>query len=124
MLQRFRQHENLHILLWLMKDICWVQGYKTIGLIMIVPTLSVAIWLAWKMRELRQEFIHNLAVCFWLVANSVWMIGEFFFNDTTRPLALIFFTAGLTTLAIHYIPRWIRGLQHIASRVNTSENEN
>jgi hypothetical protein len=108
MLEKIRQKENLHILLWLIKDTCWVQDYKIAGLFMIVPTISVAVWLTWKMRQLREEFIHNLAVCFWLMANSVWMIGEFFFNDTTRPFALIFFIAGLSTLAIHYVPKWVR----------------
>src|ERR1041384_7545529 len=102
MIERFRRTENLHILLWLMKDTCWVQDYKIAGLIMIVPTISVAVWLTLRMRELREEFIHNLAVCFWLMANSVWMVGEFFFNDSTRPFSLLFFAAGLLTLAIHY----------------------
>src|SRR6185503_16787438 len=106
MIERFRQTENLHILLWLIKDTCWVQDYKVLGLCMIVPTISVAIWLTAKNRRVMVEFIHNLAVCFWLCANSVWMIGEFFFEDSMRPWALVFFACGLLTLAIHYLPHW------------------
>ena len=105
---RYRTIENLHILLWLIKDTCWVQEFRILGLIMIIPTISVAVFLTVRTKKLREEFIHNLAIVFWLCANSVWMIGEFFFKDTTRPYALIFFGLGLLTLAVHYIPKWTR----------------
>ena len=49
--------------------------------------------------------------------NSVWMIGEFYFDDTTRPYALFFFVLGLLTLASHYFPKWWRLL------VNDNEDE-
>lgn len=75
---------------------------------MIAPTLLVAIWLTWKSRWIREEFIHNLAVVWWLCANSVWMVGEFFYEDHTRPAALVFFALGLVTLAVHYVPKWAR----------------
>jgi hypothetical protein len=104
---RFRATENLHILLWLIKDTCWVQEYKVAGLIMIVPTIAVAVYLTFKTRAIREEFIHNLAIVFWLCANSIWMIGEFFYEDQTRTYALIFFGSGLLTLALHYFPKWI-----------------
>ena len=108
---RIRSTENLHILLWLIKDTCWVQEYHIAGLIMIVPTISVAVFLTVRTRRVREEFIHNLAIVFWLCANSVWMIGEFFYNDSTRPYALVFFGMGLITLAMHYIPKWTSRLQ-------------
>ena len=105
-LEKIRGKENLHILLWIIKDTCWVQDYRVMGVIMIIPTIAVAIYLTAKSRDQREEFIHNIAVCFWLCANSVWMIGEFFFNDQTRPYALVFFALGLVTLALHYLPKW------------------
>ncbi len=98
----FRKIENLHILLWLLKDICWVADLKWLGTFMIVPTISVAIWLTWKMRKSYSELMHNLAVIAWILANSTWMIGEFFFDDGTRPLALIFFGLGLVLLFVFY----------------------
>ena len=107
---RIRSTENLHILLWLIKDTCWVQDYHILGLVMIVPTISVAVFLTLRTKKVREEFIHNLAIVFWLCANSVWMIGEFFYNDSTRPYALIFFGMGLITLAVHYLPKWTAGL--------------
>lgn len=84
---RIRGTENLHILLWIVKDTCWVQDYRLAGVLMILPTISVAIYLTAQARAQRDEFIHNLAVVFWLCANSVWMIGEFFFDDHTRTCA-------------------------------------
>ena len=108
---RIRTTENLHILLWLIKDTCWLQDFKVPGLIMIVPTIAVAVYLTAKSRKIREEFIHNLAIVFWLCANSTWMIGEFFYEDATRPYALIFFGLGLVTLAIHYIPKWTATLR-------------
>ena len=98
----FRKIENLHILLWLLKDICWVADLKWLGTCMILPTISVAIWLTWKMRESYSELMHNLAVIAWILANSAWMVGEFFFDDGTRPIALVFFGLGLTLLFVFY----------------------
>ncbi len=98
----FRKIENLHILLWLLKDICWVADLKWLGTFMILPTISVAIWLTWKMRKSYSELMHNLAVIAWILANSTWMIGEFFLDDGTRPLALGFFGLGLVLLFVFY----------------------
>ena len=98
----FRKIENLHILLWLLKDICWAADLKWMGTIMILPTISVAFWLTWKMRKSYSELMHNLAVILWILANSAWMTGEFFFDDGTRPLALIFFASGIFLLLIFY----------------------
>lgn len=69
---------------------------------MILPTLSVAFWLTFKMRKSYPELMHNLAVILWIMANSVWMVGEFFFDDGTRPVALVFFGLGLTLLSVFY----------------------
>jgi uncharacterized BrkB/YihY/UPF0761 family membrane protein len=50
--------------------------------------------------------MHNLAVVFWIFANCLWMIGEFYHLDEGplgfRRLALIPFTLGLLSLAIYY----------------------
>ena len=107
-LDKIRGTENLHVLLWIVKDTCWVKDYRLLGVGMILPTIAVAIYLTIKSRCQREELIHNLAVCFWLGANSVWMIGEFFYEDGTRPYAVVFFALGLFTLAFHYLPKWWR----------------
>lgn len=104
---RFRRKENLHILLWLLKDTCWALDFHIMGMIMIIPTLTVAISITWQTRKIVSEFIHNLAVVLWITANCLWMTGEFFGWDEgtwgARHLALFPFGAGLCILAYYYI---------------------
>ena len=94
--------ENGHIFLWLLKDTCWVNEWKVGGIAMIVPTLSVAIYILWRSRMIKSEFFHNMAICLWICGNSVWMIGEFFKHDTHR-YAFIFFGVGLAFMLYYYI---------------------
>ena len=116
---RFRRMENMHIAFWLMKDISWCMIWKELGITMIVPTLSVAIWIAWKNREIKSELAHNLAIVFWITANAYWMISEFFgFDDalvwrdfTGKHVALLPFISGAMILLYYYViqrPRELR----------------
>ena len=98
----YRWLENGHILLWLIKDTCWALEFKTGGIIMVIPTVSVAFYITWKSRHMRAELYHNIAVCCWILANSVWMIGEFFEHEA-RPYAASIFCVGLLVLAVYYI---------------------
>jgi hypothetical protein len=107
---RFRKTENLHILLWLLKDTCWALTLRVPGMIMIVPTLSVAILITWQTRHMKAELFHNLAVDCWIFANCIWMIGEFYHWDENiwhgyglRQLALVPFACGLGLLAYFYL---------------------
>ena len=110
MLTKLRARENFHIVLWLFKDLCWVMDLKLLGTIMITPTVLMAVWIAWQCRAERDELLHALAVVFWIMANSIWMIGEFFYADQTRPLAQVFFVLGLLCVAAYYLvvrPFWL-----------------
>lgn len=77
------------------------------GMIMIVPTLAVAITISWQTRRLTAELLHNLAVVLWITANCLWMTGEFYGWDEgpwgARHLALIPFGMGLCVLAYYYL---------------------
>ncbi len=103
MIKSIRKIENLHIALWLIKDTCWVMNFKILGLIMIFPTLSVAIYLTYLFKNIKSELYHNLAICFWILANTTWMVGEFYFKDAFRPVAEIFFFIGLGIVAFYYL---------------------
>ncbi|TMI68742.1 MAG: hypothetical protein E6H09_21735 [Bacteroidetes bacterium] len=102
--------ENMHIAFWLMKDISWCMIWKVLGITMIVPTLTVAIIIAWRTRQMKSELAHNLAIAFWISANSLWMISEFFHFDsmiiwkdfTGKHLALVPFIAGALILLYYY----------------------
>jgi ABC-type Mn2+/Zn2+ transport system permease subunit len=110
-----RASENFHIVLWLFKDLCWVQDLKVLGTLMVAPTVVMAAWIAWRSREDIGELLHSLAVVCWILANSTWMLGEFFFHDSTRPLASVFFMLGLGCVAWFYVvirPRRMRNEAH------------
>ena len=108
---RYRKMENLHIVFWLFKDISWCMTWRVLGIAMIIPTLTVAIIIAWRTREVKSELAHNLAIAFWISANSLWMISEFFKFDTMplwygfegKHLALIPFMIGIIILSWYYI---------------------
>ncbi len=99
---KYRWLENGHIFLWLIKDVCWAMELKQGGMFMILPTVSVALFLFWKSLKVRVEAFHNAAVCFWILANSVWMLGEFFDHDC-RPYAAALFIMGLLLIGVYYI---------------------
>lgn len=103
MIRSLRAGENFHIVLWLLKDVCWVQDWKVAGTIMLAPTLAMAIWITWRSRTDLCELLHCLAVVFWIAANGTWMIGEFYFDDHTRQVALVFFVLGLACVARWYL---------------------
>jgi hypothetical protein len=98
-----RKLENLHIAFWLVKDTFWVLDFRILGVIMIFPTLFLAFYITYKFRKQVSELYHNLAVCFWILANTTWMIGEFYFDDTFRPYSTLFFITGLIIIAYYYL---------------------
>lgn len=104
---KVRGWENLHIILWLGKDISWLLNWKVLGMVMITPTLGLALFLCWYTRHLARELAFNLAVTCWIAANGIWMTGEFFYNDGTRPIALWFFIAGFLFIGRYYLLLWM-----------------
>ena len=107
---RYRKMENMHIVFWLLKDISWCLTWKVLAMLMIFPTLIISIVIAWRTRKVQSELAHNLAITFWITANSLWMITEFYGFDTTiiwkqfegKHLALIPFLIGILILAVYY----------------------
>lgn len=108
---RYRKMENLHIFFWLFKDISWCMIWRPLGIAMIVPTLAIAIIIAYRTRQYMSEVCHNFAIVVWITANSYWMISEFFHFDTNilfgeytfKHLALIPFGMGILILGFYYL---------------------
>ena len=108
---RYRKMENLHIVFWLFKDISWCMIWRPLGIAMIFPTLIIAIVIAWRTRQYMSERCHNIAITVWIVANSYWMISEFFHFDTLvvygnityKYLAIIPFSIGILLLTYYYL---------------------
>lgn len=108
--QKIRKIENVHILLWLIKDACWALNLKYPAIFMIVPTLLVAVLITYQTRKINSEFLHNLAIDFWITANCTWMVGEFFMLEENligsfglRQLSIIPFGIGLLILGYYYL---------------------
>jgi len=99
-----RHFENLHIPLWLLKDTCWMMEWKVLGMIMIVPTVSVALYLTHKSRAARDFYI-NLAVSFWILANAYWMSCEFFSHVELKFYAGIPFLLGMLCALLFFVSK-------------------
>ncbi|MBK8226496.1 MAG: hypothetical protein IPK70_04910 [Flavobacteriales bacterium] len=102
MFRDLRASENFHIVLWLLKDLCWVMVWKPLGLAMFIPTFLMAVHIAWRMRRDLGELLHCIAVVCWITANGIWMMGEFWFEDTKRHWAVPFFIAGILVVGWYY----------------------
>ncbi len=102
MFKEIKAKENLHIVFWLIKDFCWSLEFRIGGIIMVIPTVLLAVIIAYRTKENTSDFIHNLAVCFWICANATWMLGEFF-KCEFRHLAAVFFAIGIIIILSYYI---------------------
>ena len=96
-----RYWENMHIPLWLLKDTCWMMEWRYLGVIMIIPTVITALYILYKSR-IHNEFYINLAICFWITANSYWMCSEFFGFVEYKNLAGIPFILGMISVSVYY----------------------
>ncbi len=102
--------ENAHILFWLLKDISWCLVWRPLGVTMIIPTLSIAILITYHYRKNRSDLVTNSAVVLWILANSTWMLTEFFgmednFLATGLPgkaFATVFFASGILLIIVYY----------------------
>jgi len=106
MMNRYRLLENLHLPFWLVKDFCWAMVWRPLGIAMIFPTILLAVFLAVKTRSSTQVFLPNMAIVFWIAANSIWMSDEFF-DLKIRFICPVFFGAGLMCIIwwlIRYFP--------------------
>ena len=102
--EKYRKTENLHILFWLVKDISWAMLWKPMGILMIIPTISVAVLITWQNRKIKSELFHNLAVTFWICANALWMLLEFTgHDDQYRKYTAIPFGIGLFFILSYYL---------------------
>jgi hypothetical protein len=99
--------DNTHILLWLLKDLCWVSNWNTAGAIMVIPTIGMALFILFKSPKFHSSFFYNMAVTCWILANSAWMLGEMYFMDTashhiyllSKKFAYIAFFLGIGCIA-------------------------
>ena len=109
-MEKIRKLENFHILLWLLKDLSWLMGWKILGLSMIVPAVSFAAFIAWQSRNSSLLFWPNVAVVFWISANAFWMFTEFFVRfEHLKEYTAVPFAIGLVIISLYTISVLIKG---------------
>lgn len=87
------------MLLWLVKDTCWALHWTLPGTAMVIPTVLSAYVITWIQRKRPVVLVHNLAVSFWISANSLWMLAEFYGQEPLlKPWAVAGFATGLAIL--------------------------
>ncbi len=117
---RFRFLENLHIVFWLIKDISWAMLWQPLGMVMIIPTIVLAIRITIQTRYIKSELYHNLAIVCWICANCTWMTFEFFWPeyDFLRYFTAIPFCCGIGFIAYYYfilLPAKLKQTTELAS---------
>ena len=77
--------ENIHSYLWVLKDLSWTQNWYWPGLIFgsIAMLLSFIVYVSSVWHGEYADAWHNFAQLLWLVANFVWMTGDF--HDDNYP---------------------------------------
>lgn len=98
--------ENLHIPLWLFKDLCWLLFWREFGLIMAIPTIAVAFILVWLSRSDKSRFLPNVSIAFWILANANWMFDEFFELHTKSYSIIPFFLGIITYFIFAFTYKW------------------
>ncbi len=78
--------------------------WRGFGMFMIIPTIGFALFITWKSRHSTSELFHNLAIIFWIIANSFWMAVDFFeLEEKTKNFAIIPFSIGLILIVTYNI---------------------
>jgi len=96
--------EYAHVFLWLIKDMCWAQGWIKMGTVMVIPTVLVAFIVTWLQRKVQTTLVHNLAISIWISANSLWMLAEFYhLEPILKPWSSVGFASGLLLLVLYYM---------------------
>ena len=195
--RELKKKENVHVVLWLVKDFAWLMHFKVLGLLMAIPTVILAIvltvkslmvvfdtyykWLFFQLKfvlkvgnyseimpdlqidkdelerldaldisyynfedifdfvaskgwlksskhkilrflgygdlgvenhagmrtgilnDVLSDYYHNLAVTCWIIGNAIWMVGEFYFDDSIRFVSVPFFAIGLAILGWYHL---------------------
>jgi hypothetical protein len=114
-----RKAENFHLLLWLIKDLCWVSGWQVMGLIIAIPTIGMAVYIALTTRKSASFFYFNLAILAWILANTCWMLADFFVGESQAVLyaniltvVKVLFFVGLTFIVFYHARSFFADLQN------------
>ncbi len=75
---------------------------KWLGTLMILPTVAVAVGIVWMCRASKELYI-NLAVLCWILANSAWMLMEFYNKEAYKLYTVFPFALGFIFTLYFYL---------------------
>ncbi len=101
-MHKIRFYENLHIIFWLIKDLSWIMIWKPLGIIMIIPTVSFALWFCIKSFKTNEFYVY-LSTLFWICANATWMLLEFYQKEEYKYLSATLFIIGIIFMFYYII---------------------
>lgn len=79
-----------------------MMNYRTSGMIVAIPTLTMAVYLTLITVKNKPLFLPNLAVLCWISANVSWMIAEFYAMYLI-PVSLSLFVSGIIVIAYYFM---------------------
>jgi len=88
-------HES-HVISWLLKDIFWTMKWSFMATAMVLPTISLAIYIFMKEKESKDS---NLVLLSWLLMNIFWMLHELQ-NLPYWPVYIFMFSGILSTFSL------------------------
>lgn len=87
----FRQYESVHMLFWLSKDLAWNRNNISLWFLMLIPTFGLALdyfSMSLNVEDATVDVIHYAAQLLWVLGNTVWALGEFFFSEYDEALGI------------------------------------
>lgn len=101
-LSKLKKLENIHILFWLFKDGFWMLNFQTLAIIMVIPTIIIAIINVFIIKQELEILIH-LAILCWILANCIWMFNEFYVINYYKYYASAFFSLGILFMFLYFL---------------------
>lgn len=114
-MDRIRKIENLYVVCWLMKDMCWMLAFKYLALFMILPTILLAVYVLVLSKKSMINLSVNISMICWIAANSAWMIHDFYMIIPIE-VSKVLFSTGIVTMLMYI---WLVFVQPKLNKQNT-----
>jgi len=88
----FRDYENLHLLLWTLKDCMWIWGHFELYVLAFVPTFILSVDIVWiyaTHKACYVDFAHSFFGLLWVCANGVWAMAELLYEEPSEDAGLL-----------------------------------
>ena len=99
-MDKIRKIENLYVVCSILKSMCWMMGFKSIAVFMILPTLLMAFYVMFHSNKNIGFLTVNIAMICWIAANSAWMLHDFY-KMLPILVSQVLFAVGMVAMLIY-----------------------